>query len=136
MDSISRERRSRNMSLIGSKDTKPEMLLRKKLFSCGYRYRVHYRVGGVTVDVAFPARKKAINVHGCFWHQHPGCNEASKPKSNQAFWRDKLQRNITRDEYVSILLNKAGWDILVVWECDLEKNLRSEITKTVAFILG
>ena len=134
MDRISREARSTNMSRIGSKNTKPEMLLRRLLFSMGYRYRVHHRIGAASVDLAFPKKLKAINVNGCFWHQHPGCVEASRPKTNSAYWRTKLQNNAHRDERNRQVIESRGWELLVVWECELERAKDTIASRVMEFI--
>ncbi len=134
MDKLTREARSRNMARIRSKNTKPELLLRKRLHYQGFRYRVHYRVDGISVDIAFPSRRKAINVNGCFWHQHENCSEASKPKTNRKMWKEKLQNNRERDIRNMERLTSAGWDILVVWECELERNTDMIMAQAQSFI--
>lgn len=109
------------MSKIRSKDTKPEMIVRRAVFSLGYRYRLHRRDLPGKPDLAFIGKRKAIFVHGCFWHQHGNCREASKPKSNGGYWGPKLARNVERDERNMAALASAGWQTLVVWECDTSK---------------
>ena len=117
---MSREQRSRNMSRIRSKNTRPEIAVRKYLFSRGYRYRVNYNITGKP-DIVFPKKKIAIFIHGCFWHLH-GCKYSTMPKSNKQFWENKLNRNKIRDKIVESRLNDEGWNIYTVWECELKDN--------------
>jgi|SRR5579859_1882921 len=118
MDRISAERRSRNMSKIRSINTRPEMKLRKYLHGLGFCYRVHYPVAGKP-DVVFPAKKNAIFVHGCFWHQH-GCKNSVMLKTNTDFWSRKLAGNIRRDKAICEKLAASGWLTAIIWECELE----------------
>lgn len=117
---MSREQRSRNMSRIRSKNTRPEIAVRKYLFSRGYRYRVNYNITGKP-DIVFPKKKIAIFIHGCFWHLH-GCKYSTMPKTNKQFWENKLNRNKIRDKIVESRLNDEGWNIYTVWECELKDN--------------
>lgn len=126
-DKLSVARRSANMRAIRSKDTKPEMLVRRAVYALGYRYRLHRRNLPGKPDLAFIGKRKAILVHGCFWHQHNGCREASKPKSNSDYWNAKLARNVERDARNLNLLEVAGWRTLVIWECDM-KSLAERIS--------
>lgn len=135
MDRISIEKRSANMSKIRSKDTKPEVSLRKSLFSLGYRYRVNYRIQNALVDIAFPRKKKAINIHGCFWHQHEGCKEASKPKTNVERWERKFAINKARDLRTANMISENGWELLIVWECELESNKKAIVEKIVKYLV-
>lgn len=134
MDKITKELRSRNMAAIKSKNTIPELLLRKQLFKLGFRYRIHYKINTINNDIAFPSKKKIINVHGCFWHQHPNCIEASKPKTNPMFWHDKLKKNVERDRKNAEILEHLGWRIITVWECELVKDMNAVLNKVLAFI--
>lgn len=119
MDKLSVEKRSANMRAVRSKDTKPEMLVRRAAHALGYRYRLHRRDLPGKPDLAFIGKRKAIFVHGCFWHQHEDCREASKPKSNEGYWSPKLARNVERDASNVAALHRAGWQTLIVWECDM-----------------
>ncbi|MBK3801833.1 DNA mismatch endonuclease Vsr [Azospirillum brasilense] len=110
--------RSENMRRIRSKDTAPEMAVRRLVHSMGYRYRLHRRDIPGKPDLVFPGRRKVIFIHGCFWHQHPGCREGRPPKSNTAYWVPKLERNKERDQAAYKQLAALGWDTLVVWECE------------------
>lgn|SRR5690554_966683 len=112
--------RSENMRRIRSKDTAPEMIVRRLAHRLGYRYRLHCKDIPGKPDVVFPGRRKVILIHGCFWHQHPGCREGRPPKSNAAYWLPKLERNIKRDKATLEQLEAAEWDTLVLWECEIK----------------
>lgn len=107
------------MRAIRSKDTAPEMVVRRLLHGMGYRYRLHRRDLPGKPDIVFGSRRKAIFVHGCFWHQHSGCREGRPPRSNAEYWEPKLARNRTRDEEHLQALTKLGWRVLVLWECEV-----------------
>lgn len=111
------EARSRLMSRIRRADTKPERLVRSILHRLGYRFRTQYKDVPGRPDIAFPRRRKAIMVHGCFWHQHPGCRHARIPVIRKAFWEAKFERNRERDARLLAEARAQGWDILVLWEC-------------------
>jgi len=122
MDRISREQRSANMRRIRSKGMKPEMKVRRLLHALGYRFRVHRTNLPGTPDLVFLGRKKAIFVHGCFWHQHPeaNCRLAHTPRSNSEYWLPKLERTAARDAAALDALYSLGWQSIVVWECELK----------------
>lgn len=107
------------MARVRSRDTGPERALRRLLTDLGYRYRLHYQSAPGRPDVAFPGRRRAIWIHGCFWHQHPGCPRGRPPKSRLEFWIPKLEANRKRDLAVEAEARRLGWDTLVVWECEL-----------------
>jgi DNA mismatch endonuclease (patch repair protein) len=111
--------RSDNMRRIKSRDTGPEMTVRRLVHSMGYRYRLHRNDLPGKPDLVFPARRKVIFVHGCFWHSH-GCKLSHTPKSNDAYWSPKLARNKVRDEKAQEALLAMGWGVLVIWECQLK----------------
>ena len=121
VDRVTSARRSEIMSRIRSKGMKPEMIVRRELHSRGYRYRLHG--GGLPgkPDLVFSGRRKVIFVHGCFWHQHPdpACRIVRRPKSNLEYWRPKLERNVARDAENRVRLRHLGWEVLVVWECEV-----------------
>ncbi len=119
MDTLSTKQRSERMSLVRDRDTKLEMAIRRLVHYMGYRYRLHRRDLPGTPDLVFSGRKKAVFVHGCFWHRHPdpACRLARLPKSKLDFWGPKLETNRKRDERNIALLTKLGWDVLVIWEC-------------------
>lgn len=118
-DIKTKESRSYNMSKITGKDTKPEEIVRKYLFSRGFRYRKNDRKLPGTPDLVLPKYRTVIFVNGCFWHGHKGCKYFVWPKSNAEFWRKKIETNIARDRRNEIQLKNMGWNVLVVWECEL-----------------
>lgn len=111
--------RSRTMRAVKSCDTTPEMEVRRMAHSLGYRYRLHCKELPGNPDIVFSGRHKMIFVHGCFWHQHKGCHRSRMPKTNQSYWLPKLARNSERDARVQDELAGMGWDILIIWECEL-----------------
>ena len=115
------EQRSRNMSAIKSKNTKPEIVVRKILHSMGYRFRLHGKDLPGSPDIILPKYKTVIFVHGCFWHRHENCKYASTPKTRPKFWESKFGANIKRDKISQKNLIKLGWKIIIVWECELKK---------------
>ena len=120
--------RSRNMAAIKGKDTKPEMIVRKYLFSRGLRFRVQVRKLPGTPDIVLPKYKTAIFINGCFWHGHEGCKYFRLPKSNVDFWREKIERNIERDRESMQALFDLGWKVIRVWECELRNKANREET--------
>lgn len=119
LDPLSPGERSDRMARIRNRDTKPEMVVRRLVHRLGYRYRLHIRDLPGCPDLVFRSRKKIIFVHGCFWHMHPGCPNNRPPKSNVHFWKPKLQSNRQRDLQNQAKLRELGWDLLIVWECQL-----------------
>ncbi|WP_273281740.1 very short patch repair endonuclease [Pseudooceanicola atlanticus] len=113
--------RRRIMSAVRGRDTKPEMLVRRLLHSMNYRYRLHRKDLPGHPDVVFGKRKKAIFVHGCFWHRHEGCKKATVPKTRADFWAEKFSRNVERDHEVESKLAEMGWQTLTVWECETKE---------------
>lgn len=119
------EQRSRCMAAIKGKDTKPEMIVRKYLFSRGLRYRVNVSKLPGTPDIVMKKYKTVIFVDGCFWHAHEGCKYSHLPKTNVDFWKHKIARNIARDYATNVDLELAGWRVIRLWECELRtKELR------------
>jgi DNA mismatch endonuclease, patch repair protein len=116
-DKYSPAKRSEIMSNVKSKNTKPEKLVRSLLHKLGYRFRLHKDLPGHP-DIVLSKYKAVIFVHGCFWHQHPGCKKATYPKNNADFWIRKLDTNIERDRRNEMELERLGWKVLVVWECE------------------
>lgn len=110
--------RSENMRAIRSKDTLPEKTVRSLVHGLGYRFRLHRRNLPGKPDLVFPARLKVIFIHGCFWHSH-GCKAGLIPKSNRSFWLPKLERNVERDHDLIRKLQRLGWRVLVIWECEI-----------------
>lgn len=118
-DPLTPEKRSWLMSRIRSKDTKPELTVRRIVFSLGYRYRLHRRDLPGQPDLVFSSKKKVIFVHGCFWHMHM-CKDRPMPKTNATFWINKLEGNRARDHRNRRKLTQLGWKSLVLWECQLK----------------
>jgi len=125
-DVHSKETRSYNMSRIHSKDTKPEILVRKYLFSQGLRYRKNDKRYPGHPDLVFPKYETIVFINSCFWHKHVGCPHFVLPKSNIEFWSAKLETNMQRDERNISSLCSDGWNVIVIWECELRKPLRDE----------
>lgn len=119
VDSVSPARRSEIMGRVRSRDTVPEMLVRRLTHALGYRYRLHGKDLPGKPDLVFRFRRKVIFVHGCFWHRHPGCALARLPKSREDFWLPKLEANRQRDLKTENALQVKGWTVLTIWECEL-----------------
>ncbi|MFP6698792.1 MAG: DNA mismatch endonuclease Vsr [Alphaproteobacteria bacterium] len=122
MDTLTPKQRSERMSRVRSKDTKPELAVRRLIHGMGLRYRLHRRNLPGSPDLVFSSRRKVILVHGCFWYRHLGCKLARIPKSRTEFWIAKLEGNRTRDIKNQSLLVGLGWEYLVVWECQVRDN--------------
>lgn len=120
VDIVDKAVRSRMMSGIRGKDTKPEMQVRRFLHAAGFRYRLHVKELPGRPDIVLPKYRTVVQVHGCFWHRHPGCRFAVMPASNVEAWTAKFVRNVERDREVERQLMKMGWRVLTVWECDCE----------------
>ena len=118
MDKFTKEQRHKCMSMIRGKDTLPELLVRKHLFSCGWHYRVCDRRFPGRPDIVIPKAKTIVDVRGCFWHRH-GCNAATMPKSNVKFWMEKWSKNVKRDIRNEESWREAGWNVVIVWGCAL-----------------
>ena len=125
-DTVTPKRRSEIMANIRAKGMKPEMAVRRLVHAMGYRYRLHRKDLPGKPDLVFPSRGKVIFVHGCFWHQHidPACKITRRPKSNQHYWLPKLEQNAVRDAKHQSRLAELGWDVLVIWECEIEAGNR------------
>jgi DNA mismatch endonuclease (patch repair protein) len=123
------------MAQIRSKNTKPELLVRSMVHAAGFRYRLHQRSLAGCPDLVFPSKRKAIFVHGCFWHRHqkPRCKLARMPKSRIEFWRNKLEANKERDKKNVLLLENDGWRVLIIWECELDDHAKLR-RKVVRFL--
>jgi len=132
---FSKQRRNEIMSSIRSKNTKPELLLRKALFAHGFRYRINYTKLPGKPDIYLPQYKTAIFVHGCFWHGHDGCKDGHLPKTNVAFWSKKINDNINRDKRATELLEQNGFKTIVVWECQLTPGKFNKTLNSITAIL-
>ncbi len=133
MDHLSKEKRSWNMSRIRSKDTKPELLARSALHKMGYRFRLNGKVSkniykkGVLPgkpDIVLAKYRTVIFVHGCFWHRHEGCSRCTTPSTNQNYWLEKFEKNKFRDKLVIKGLKDMGWQVIVIWECEVKSDLK------------
>jgi DNA mismatch endonuclease Vsr len=113
------DERRRNMAAVHGKDTKPELIVRHLLHKMGYRYRLHSPQLPGKPDIVFAARRKAIEVQGCFWHRHPGCQFASTPVTRKDFWQDKFNQNVTRDARNRAALAQSGWNVFIIWGCEV-----------------
>lgn len=132
-DVVTPEQRSRNMSKIKGKNTKPEMIVRSMCHELGLRYRLHRKDLPGTPDLVFPKHRLCLFVHGCFWHRHPGCKYAYTPKSRLDFWLPKLAKNVERDMKAKRALEVSGWRVSIIWECQTKNRdtLRAEIQKMI-----
>lgn len=120
MDNLTPEERSKLMGLVKSKDTKPEMRVRRGLFAMGLRYRLQGKNLPGRPDIVFNKYRTVVFVHGCFWHRHPGCKKTRTPKSNVSFWEKKFEANVVRDKSVLEQYERLGWTVVTIWECETE----------------
>lgn len=140
MDTVTQAQRSRNMSAIRSRDTQPEVYLRKLLFSRGFRYRKNDRSVFGTPDIWLPKYRTAVFVHGCFWHRHDGCRMAYMPGTRVEFWQKKFDANVRRDALVRQTLEQQGIRCIIVWECTIRQMRKdrdtedAELEKLIALI--
>lgn len=133
-DTFSEFERSRIMAAVKSKDTTPELLVRRLVHSLGYRYRLHVRSLPGTPDLVFPRLRKIINVNGCFWHMH-GCPKCRIPSSRRDYWTAKLHRNAERDKRTQRELRQNGWNVMVIWECQTSASQETRLrARIVAFL--
>jgi|TARA_Y100000031_G_scaffold28452_2_gene30816 DNA mismatch endonuclease (patch repair protein) len=134
MDIWSKEKRSQVMSNIRSIDTKPELLVRSLLHQAGYRFRIHRKDLPGKPDIVLPKYKAVVFVHGCFWHLHSGCRDGTVPKTRADYWKNKLLRNKERDKEHMRTLQKLGWRVLRLWECEVEKETDKVLEKLNKFL--
>lgn len=130
-DRLTAEKRSWNMSRIKGKDTSIEVKVRKYLFSKGYRYRKNDKRFPGRPDVVLPKYHTVIFVHGCFWHRHPGCKDSTTPKTRTEFWLDKFEKNVTSDRAHCEALESTGWNVIILWECDINKRFEETMSRVV-----
>jgi len=128
-DIFSEEKRSEIMSKVKSQNTDPEMRARSLLHRMGYRFRLHRDDLPGTPDIVLPKYETVIFVHGCFWHQHPDCKRATVPQTNREYWTKKFANNKRRDERVRRELKEDEWRVLILWECELSKNMEEAVAK-------
>lgn len=121
-DKVSKEQRSRNMSLIRSRNTKPETVVRSLLHALGYRFRIHVQSLPGKPDIVLAKYRTVIFVNGCFWHRHQGCKRCTTPSSNQEYWVIKLARNVERDAQHRKDLERLGWRVIIIWECETKNH--------------
>lgn len=122
-DHVVKDDVSRRMKRVKTRNTAPEMIVRRALFQAGYRYRIHRSDLPGEPDIVFPSRRKIIFVHGCFWHGHTGCRRASLPRTRVDYWSDRVRRNQVRDARVTSSLESLGWAVYVVWECQTKRRI-------------
>ena len=136
MDNLTPDQRRKNMQSIRSKDTSPEVMVRKYLFSQGFRYRKNVSSLPGKPDIVLPKYHSIIFVHGCFWHSHPGCKRSNIPKTKEDYWIPKLKRNVNNDIKHYDDLKALGWNVITVWECELKTNIFDQtMTKVITQIL-
>jgi DNA mismatch endonuclease (patch repair protein) len=133
-DTLTKKQRSEAMSKIRSRDTKPEWILRCGLHRLGFRYRIKNSQLPGQPDLIFPKFRAAVFVHGCYWHRHPGCKDASIPKTNVNFWTRKFAENVERDRRMKQKLENRGWRIMVVWECELSRQTVETIQRVAYWL--
>lgn len=134
-DTVSQERRSEIMSHIKGKNTSIELLVRKQLFALGFRYRTNYKKLPGKPDVVFTKKKVAIFIHGCFWHGHDiGCRYSHIPQSRAEYWSPKIRRTKERDADHINELTSSGWRVLIVWECEIRKDLQEVVNRIISFL--
>ena len=123
------------MSCVKSKNTKPEIWVRKYLFACGFRYRINVKKLPGTPDIVLPKYKTAIFVNGCFWQGHKNCRYFVIPKTRTEWWLDKINRNIDRDQANILALKKSGWRVITIWECQLKPAIRDDTLLNLSKII-
>jgi len=130
-DRLSPLERSENMRRVKGRDTDPELIVRRALHAMGLRFRLHRKDLPGRPDIVLPGRRTVIFVHGCFWHRHEGCRRTTMPAKRQAFWEAKFDRTIARDREQIAALNALGWQVAVLWECDVRKpaSLRAKLAE-------
>lgn len=128
-DTITKERRSWNMSRIRDRDTGPELRLRSLLHRAGFRFRLHAKKLPGRPDIVLPRYRTAIFVHGCFWHRHSGCRNATTPSTRVEFWQEKFDSNVRRDSRNRADLEAAGWTVMTVWECELKADAEEVVQR-------
>ena len=135
MDRISEEKRSEVMRRVKSKNTTPELAVRKLLYQFGFRYRLHRQDLPGVPDITLPRHRIAVFVNGCFWHQHSGCRKATIPENRHDWWERKLRRTVARDAENKRQLEESGWRVIVLWECQIRSPLalRSKIAELIRF---
>lgn len=134
-DVYSKEKRSRVMSGVRGKNTKPEKRVRSALHRSGYRFRLHRTDLPGKPDIVLPLYNTVIFVNGCFWHQHPGCRKATIPQNNRPFWKKKLTRTVERDKQNRKDLQRLGWNIIIIWECEIRASFDMTMDRVFAQLM-
>src|SRR5882724_134492 len=132
VDIVDKKTRSRMMSGIRGRNTRPELAVRRHLFAAGLRFRLHPRNVPGRPDIVLPQLKSVVLVHGCFWHRHPKCRFAYTPRSNIDFWKKKFLSNVARDQVVRRLLRQSGWHTYVIWECQVNERRLGALVKRLS----
>jgi DNA mismatch endonuclease, patch repair protein len=135
-DALTSERRSWNMSRIKGRNTGPELRLRSLLHRAGFRFRLHAKQLPGSPDVVLPKFRTAIFVHGCFWHRHPGCRNATMPSTRRKFWQEKFDGNVSRDACDQAALEATGWVVLTIWECELKADAEGIVRRLADKLRG
>ncbi len=135
-DILTKEQRHRCMSNVKSKNTKPEIMVRKFLFSNGYRYRVNRKDLPGKPDIVLPKYRTVVFINGCFWHGHQNCKYATIPKSNHEFWLSKINGNVERDKLIREKLSQLGWNVIEIWQCQLKPHEKETTLNHLISILG
>jgi DNA mismatch endonuclease (patch repair protein) len=136
MDNKSKLQRSMNMTAVKSKNTKPELIVRKQLFQQGFRYRLNVKNLPGTPDIVLPKYKTVIFVNGCFWHRHKNCKKSKLPSTNIMFWENKISGTVQRDKLNIEQLESLGWFVIICWECDiLHKDIIFSVKKNHLILL-
>lgn len=135
MDQHTPQQRSFNMRQVKSKDTKPEKIIRKLLWNEGYRYRLHCKGLPGKPDIVFPGKRKAIFIHGCFWHKHC-CSHFNWPKTNTDFWKEKINATVKRDKKNLDAMSRMGWKVLIIWECETKTTIKNDLLIKLEYFLN
>lgn len=136
LDPLTPTERSQQMAKVQAKNSKPELMVRKLVHSLGFRFRLHARDLPGCPDLVFPSRRKAIFVHGCYWHRHEGCSRCRLPKTRLDFWKPKLEANRERDLKNQAALASLGWKCFIVWECQVSKAQLSSLSVAIVKFLA
>lgn len=136
MDKFDKNKRSEIMKSVKSKNTKPEIIVRRMLHNLGFRFRIHRKDLPGKPDIVLPRYRKVIFVHGCFWHHHEGCKKSQLPETNREFWQEKIEKNRIRDCMNIKKLHELGWGTLVIWECEIAKSKQSSLETKLLFFLN
>lgn len=135
-DNRSPEVRSWNMSQVKSQDTSIEIKVRSYLFRNGFRFRKNVKKLPGKPDIVLPKYRTIIFIHGCFWHRHAGCKDATTPKTRTEFWQQKFDRNVANDRLHIKQLEEMGWHVIVLWECQINKDIETTMENTITLLRG